>query len=592
MSESDEALLQRLQDFCARDYGLRLSASRISAMAGFHPFAVLPELLMSLVYQGSQELLNHDAKLLGIQIQSDEAVLKELASKASQSTRRALESALEVKRGKRVLDTVLKADQVKQQVLKEAKSSKNLTVQELKVLQEGVRSSVDTGYGTFHEEQALDLYEKKCGWQVRDRNASIMAWPFAKLEDVRDGHVNRQQQQLTVVPLTKASATIRFVASTSSGGSANRSEKTDEIDLNDHLSVADKPTIAVQSDDTKDGDQIMNNAENPPSESTSTIQPTSGSAQHKAMTNVQQLEKSECAIPPTRPMRPFFTIYGAVDGIRDELWCPPNTSYGEETCALNEEWQLRQIIVECKHRMKQTFSSPPLYDQIQTTAYCLMYNVDQADIVQVVRTPKPPRKVQKKNTKEMLYVQSKIITKSERKETVVASEEVIVHASTENKTASLTNVIGSKTDSCTTGSMKAIEKEEVNGEKCLETVQVENVSADFAASAATQIANSTGQQVDDTTKTEACTTSIEIDIKRVSLDDPLLQHRQNWNNVILPRLRSFVDAVYRIRSNDTKRYQLLTAMSNPTGNLLDAWNILHEECPWLKDCDTAFNRDY
>jgi hypothetical protein len=68
-------------------------------MAGFHPFAVLPELLMSLVYQGSQELLNHDAKLLGIQIQSDEAVLKELASKASQSTRRALESALEVKRG-------------------------------------------------------------------------------------------------------------------------------------------------------------------------------------------------------------------------------------------------------------------------------------------------------------------------------------------------------------------------------------------------------------------------------------------------------------------------------------------------------------
>jgi hypothetical protein len=221
-----------------------------------------------------------------------------------------------------------------------------------------------------------------------------------------------------------------------------------------------------------------------------------------------------------------------------------------------------------------------------------MYNVDQADIVQVVRTPKPPRKVQKKNTKEMLYVKSKIITKSERKETVVASEEVIVHASTENKTASLTNVIGSKTDSCTTGSMKAIEKEEVNGEKCLETVQVENVSADFAASAATQIANSTGQQVDDTTKTEACTTSIEIDIKRVSLDDPLLQHRQNWNNVILPRLRSFVDAVYRIRSNDTKRYQLLTAMSNPTGNLLDAWNILHEECPWLKDCDTAFNRDY
>ena len=211
VESNDELLLQRLQDFCARKHGLRLSASRISAMAGFHPFAVLPELLMTLVYQGSQELLHHDARLLGIQIRSDEVILKELASKASKSTRQALESALEVKRGKRVLDTVQVADQMKQQVLREAKSSKNLSVQEIKVLQEGVRSSVDTGYGTFHEEQALDLYENKCGWQVRDRNASIMAWPFAKLEDAcaDDAHVN---QQPTVVPLSNASATKRFAS--------------------------------------------------------------------------------------------------------------------------------------------------------------------------------------------------------------------------------------------------------------------------------------------------------------------------------------------------------------------------------------------
>ena len=146
-----------------------------------------------------------------------------------------------------------------------------------------------------------------------------------------------------------------------------------------------------------------------------------------------------------RPKRPFFTIYGAVDGIRDELWCPPNvcTSNGEQTCALDEEWQLRQIIVECKHRMKHTFSSPPLYDQIQTTAYCLMYNVDHADIVQVVRMPKPPRKVQKKSstTETLSNVKSESSTKSEKRENAVAPEEVVVDASTENKTASLTNVI-------------------------------------------------------------------------------------------------------------------------------------------------------
>jgi hypothetical protein len=196
--------MERLRAFRARDHSLRLSASRISALAGFHPFACLPEIMMNLVYQGGQELLQHDANLLGIEMRSEESILTELATKAGQKTVRLLKTALDVKHGKRVLDTVHIAHQVKKKVLEEAENSKKLNPEELKVLKEGVRSSVDTGYGTYHEDEALNMYERQCGWEVRERNTAVMAWPFAKAEDLCS---DLRMEQLTVAPISEATPT-------------------------------------------------------------------------------------------------------------------------------------------------------------------------------------------------------------------------------------------------------------------------------------------------------------------------------------------------------------------------------------------------
>jgi len=49
-----------------------------------------------------------------------------------------------------------------------------------------------------------------------------------------------------------------------------------------------------------------------------------------------------------------------------------------------------------------------------------------------------------------------------------------------------------------------------------------------------------------------------------------------------------VDAVYKVRGDDSKRYQLLGALSMNDGKEEEAWNLLHGECPWLLNCDTAF----
>jgi len=616
MSESDK--MQRLEAFRSRNHSLRLSASRVSAMAGFHPFAVLPELLMTLVYQGGQELLQHDARLLGIQIRSEEAILMELASKASKSTANALQSALDVKKGKRVLDTVHVADQVKQKVLKEAKSSKKLNPKEMKLLQEGVRSSVDTGYGTYHEDAALDLYERQCGWEVRDRNASIMAWPFAKAEDVADV----QSDQMTVVPMSEAKTARTFTENAVRDSKKSKASSAATVTAKANGEPSDDELMKESSEEQRDSDTAMtdmvgaseakahdSDGENTPPSTQVLSSDQEESEPDECIGDVKVLENKLVAdagatentdsatlsLPPL-PVRPFFTIYGAVDGIRDELWCPPSDN-NTETSAFDEEWQLRQIIVECKHRMRKTFHSPPLYDQIQTTAYCLMYNVDDADIVQVMRKPKPrtTRKVQKTcATNSAADRKAEKLAKSDSKDDIAAPEtdgQNSAPAEIENETAISTYV--RNTDSCSNETGDRRSTTELKDDKNGEAAQAPSETSEPVASN-TEVATTSGDNAKQKTEDEKKepSTTVEIDVKRVSLDDPLLQHRRNWNDIVLPRLRSFVEAVYRVRGDDSKRYRLLAVMSDPTGNLLEAWNIVHEECPWLKDCDTAFRRDY
>jgi hypothetical protein len=489
MSLREEELDFELEAFKRRENSLRLSASRISALAGFHPFAQLPTLLRELVYQGrtGRILLLQDTKALGLSIQTEEDILLELAKKAGDETLRALQSALQVKEGHQVLENTQAAASLKRKVLEEATKSKKLKKEELNQLNEGTRNWVDTGFGTHHEEDALDLYEKQIGWEVRERNASIISWPFEKLELV--DQLSLVDGQPTVIAIGKAE---------------NR---------------MNRPSLASKRIELKDEEDCTENFR-------------------------------------TISERPFFTICGSVDGIRDELWCPPNQ--GDAHDSVNEDWQLRPIIVECKHRMHRVYSTPPLYDQIQATAYCLMYDSTEADIIQVTRTiqeqPRPERR-------------------GEKQQSVKNS------GSNGNDSAECSDVQASRAAAASLpiiqleGNLPAVSSSSVGPNS--------NETPDMAAQ----------KRVLPPTK-DSPKSVVNIVVSRISLDDPIMQHRSNWESVVLPRLRSFVDAVFAIRRDDGKRQSLLLCESGHDHNsLLDAWDILHNECPWLMDCDTAYHRE-
>ena len=67
---------------------------------------------------------------------------------------------------------------------------------------------------------------------------------------------------------------------------------------------------------------------------------------------------------------------------------------------------------------------------------------------------------------------------------------------------------------------------------------------------------------------------IEIVVYRLSLDDGITNHRENWHSRILPRLRSFVEGVYRIRSDDDARKLLLQIVVEEGANGIRDTNLL------------------
>jgi hypothetical protein len=478
------------QVFRHKKDSLRLSASNIAALAGLHPFKILPELAANLVYQGSAGslLLKQDATVLGMQLTSPEKVLEDLAAKAGASTKRALAEATRIKQGTKKVASIEEARKIKDLVMKTAAKEGNLSKKELATLQEGSRAAVDTGFGLAHEEEALNLLEAQTKSAVGQRNADVLEWHFI---------CNAIDGVDTVVPTGPAKCRppyrrrlVRIEDGEGQVGAADSSvENQSETSPNEESEVE-----VIDVDDAP----VMDTA-TPIEASDSTGQEKSG---EQVKLNVESAEL------------PFFSILGSVDGIREEI-----ISLGETD---DDSWVLESIVVEVKHRMRKVHPVPPLYEQVQAVAYALMYNLKSAEIVQVLRVKEAssrPKKVPKES---------------------------------ENQKNTLDPWLG-------------LLKPDDGGN------------------------NGSTKQQDDNEGAESSTSSIGITVSKVKLDDPIMNHRTNWTNHVLPRLRSFVEAVYRIREDDHKRYRLLVSVSeSPDSATADGWELLHDECPWLKNCDTAF----
>ena len=366
------------------------------------------------------------------------------------------------------------------------------------------------------------------------------------------------------------------------------------------------------------------------------------------------MQSQERSKPP-----PFFSIRGSVDGIRDEL-APNNrvdTRNGANDANDDDSWILRKIVVECKHRMKRIQPTPPLYEQIQATVYCLMYDVDHVDLVQVLRQSQTGRpKTSQYPTKEAeMRSEGRVAATSQNEgfeapaqaqfnapsageetdsnmanetpvppnglltsyfprkdQTSGRDEAALTVANVDNQgvnggpdMAEPTQGDVGKMEAKHTDKLTFPGTEAANDEPVDQINSAPNVDPDVHDEPNTESKESNNHQDPPTNQSEDVemnTTSkskpqLEISVNRISLNDPILQHGTNWNTMILPRLRSWVDAVYSIRQDEYKRQSLLLNCcdnnndNNDPVQLAMAWELLFDECPWLRHCDTGYKRD-
>ena len=618
----EEFVKRKVDEFQKQRHSLRISASQVAALVGYHPYHEVPKSLLDLVYQGrwGKKLLLQDSNLLGIVLTTEEEVLERLVTKAGKSTKKAYER---MKQEQHKVNHVQQIKQIQTTLKTLAKTSGNLNKDELQHLQEGVRSSVYTGFGTWNESPTLDFLQDKYGWEIGQRNEEIRSLYFTTHVNPHDGtptlipikdHNNQQSMNKVIlkeksmmneknenhekcdkeiVNKTKYTSKKQDISNNKSlyqskfeSPSSLHIERSIEDQMDKESNLIDDSATKDNSNDENNGISILD--------------------WKKLRSNLNQRLRQKTVMP-------FLRIMGSIDGIRDELY--PSS---------NDDWELRQVLVELKHRIHTLKSPPPLYDQIQTMIYCFMYELDHADIVQVLRTKK-----KKKTTNRTTKVQTNLQPHQEgisdtdsRNSTHDAFEQNMEECSNKGTPSPIIpmksmNQINKNGPEISKENMNIIDLSLDSDEERNDTVN--NFTCDNKKYSLDDeetdndcniMSTNRTNKTDEGTMTESCVQEnskddkdggdkdprneeimMDVLVYRLSLDDMVMQHRQNWNNTILPRLRSFAEAVYNIRSNDDKRYSLLYAMSQDRpDHLLNSWNIIFQECPWLRKCDTAFHK--
>ena len=230
-------------------------------------------------------------------------ILRDLISKGTNKDAKALEAL--TKTITQIPESTSHAKNTKAKFEKDVieKAKKNLSRKETQFIRETTRKFIDTGFGTHHENEALDQYEKQIGWDIYSRNEDFLEWPFVEIID----------NTSCVKPMIKRARKSQYLQS------KEDTEKKKQKSMGDESN----PTIIDLTSETETKVESVNNDDS--------------SSESK---------------------KPFFYLIGKIDGIRDEP-CFESDDNEEENGDEFGNMSLSQILIECKHRLNRISNLPP-----------------------------------------------------------------------------------------------------------------------------------------------------------------------------------------------------------------------------------------
>lgn len=483
----------------------RFYVSDISKIADLHPYSSFLEIFQKYLYQGLDELFLLDLSVLEITLDStnfddlemlatteDLQILKRISTTADSLG--GYKSSGEASSSVRQIETIFSS------IKSAARTTNNSElVAQVEILQEETKSKVRMRYGETCEESVLDKYHDQMGFPVEQRNTQSLRW---------------------AVP-SDPEAYKLFLQTFSSSSSDHFSLDYDLVksNLSQHMSKTSSnqneisPTPAELSSNGISEvivvDDINDNSNGCDSNGVSSSNSNSTHSNSNCVLvdiNSDSNQNSVVEIPSDVA----FYIVGRPDGLSTQL---------DMTHKDVHKWTTHTVVVEAKSRVRRISRPPPLYDQIQLTAYMLMTGSIVGDLVQSIRTESESTESSPK--------------KARNNEILSVIEATHVNTTTVDLTE----------DECVTG-----------------TEEVVNNESAIVCPAATDKNQAVHVNISDISQY----TSENFDVFRLDFRTDILSQRHGYHffNDVFPRLHVFKDAVLTMRADDGLRYCWLNALSS------------------------------
>ena len=365
---------------------MKVNCSSIAKLVGFHPYGDLPMSIVDLVYQDRDSMRRRDSKRWNIVWVSEEETVNALLSKASKDVRTHMKEKIGKERN---LKEVRQSESKFSDIIKK---SSVFTEQERDLLVAKARHEMFTNFGNRFESNALKVYEKKTGREIRDSNSTKYFWAFPldcnKLRApnlLKNG--DGDQGWIESVNNGKSEDEIRGVIEGFSKKMYQNSNKLYRNCLigNDWLRfpcyLGKRERFLVHRTAEQFG--LLHESEG--------IEGTNRTVTIRRAEHVQldriSIEIACCVRDMINTLLPkdkenckkqnvvddaALILTGMVDGIAEEIYFAEEEEEEEEEDVTIQEdsMKLRNIVIEIKHRMvKSANRVPPLYDQIQCVAY-------------------------------------------------------------------------------------------------------------------------------------------------------------------------------------------------------------------------------
>ena len=150
---------------------MRISASRVSAVCGYNPFAELHPLFLDILYQDHDQR-SLDEAVIGLRLLSREDEMEQLLSQAARAGGREAAAAAALSTVMQSGGSAQTAAGVQDLTRKAAAliaGLSSVSAPQRAMLESGAASALNTAFGTRHEAEALGLYERRTGCAVRRR---------------------------------------------------------------------------------------------------------------------------------------------------------------------------------------------------------------------------------------------------------------------------------------------------------------------------------------------------------------------------------------------------------------------------------------